>query len=128
ADTPDASSGKRGRSGRACAWRRRLANLLARDLAQYQVGIVIRGDFVQRPGDGRIRRRLRGFRTYPRTDEYDSTARRDSLQRIQFGRRFRHGIAPDGADAGDARAQIVDRLEIEAKHHAQSRMDNPSLM
>ncbi len=71
---------------------------------------------------------LYGVRTYPRPDEYDSTPRRDSLQRIQFGRRFRHGVAPNGADAGDSRAQIVDRLEIEEKHHAQSRMDNPSLM
>ena len=60
----------------------RLADLLARDAAEYQMGSLVRRDFVQRAGDGRVRRGVRSFRPYPRYDQYDAAARRDSLQRV----------------------------------------------
>ena len=55
---------------------------VARDVAEYQMGTFVRRYFVQRAGDGRIRRGVRSFRPYPRYDQYAAAARRNSLQRV----------------------------------------------
>ena len=48
----------------------RLADLLARDAAQRQVGAAVRRDPVQRAGDGRVRRGERGLGPHPRPDQH----------------------------------------------------------
>ena len=55
---------------------RRLADLLARHAAQHQVGPALRRHPVQRPGDGRVRRRLGGLRQDSRRDQHHAPARR----------------------------------------------------
>ena len=59
---------------------------LARHPAEHQMGPALRRAAVQRPRDGRVRRRLRRLRPYPRPDQHDAAARRDPLQRVQFCR------------------------------------------
>ena len=78
---------------------------LAGDAAQYQVGAALRRDSVQRPGDGRIRRRSRGLRPHPRHDQYHAAARRDPLQRIQLRGGVRRGVAAGAPGAGHPGAQ-----------------------
>ena len=56
------AAGHRGGGGRARARRPRLADLLARDPAQHQVGPALRRDPLQRARDGGVRRRVRRLR------------------------------------------------------------------
>ena len=57
--------------------RERLADFLARDDSEHQMGSDLRRDFVQRARDGRVRRGLGRQRPHPGPDEYDSAARPD---------------------------------------------------
>ena len=68
------------------ARRRRLADLLAGDAAQYQVGIALRRDSLQRPRHGRVRRGIGGLGPHPRADQHAAAARRDPVQRVQISR------------------------------------------
>jgi sulfate transport system ATP-binding protein len=65
ADPADAGAGQRRGAGRHRAGRQRLADLLACDPAQHQVGPALRRDSVQRPCHGRVRRGVGGLRPYP---------------------------------------------------------------
>ncbi len=85
-----------------------VADLMARDFAQRQVGPAVRRDSLQRESDGRIRRGVGGFRPYSRPDEHHPAPCRDSLQRVQFGGGFRHGFVIDDSYIGHDRAQGVD--------------------
>ena len=76
--------GTRGGGSRAVARRVGLADLLARHAAEHQMGAALRRAALQRARDGRVRRGLGGVRPYPRRDQHDAAACRDSLQRIQF--------------------------------------------
>ena len=75
-----------GGAGRPRPRRERMADLLAGDAPEHQVGTALRHHPLQRPRDGRVRRGLRRVRPYPRTDEHDAAARRDSVQRVQLRR------------------------------------------
>ena len=67
---------------------RRLADLPAGDAAEHQVGAALRRDPLQRPGDGRVRRRVGGFRPHPRPDQHDAAARRDLYNEYNFTAAF----------------------------------------
>ncbi len=54
-----------------------LVHLLAGDRAERALGPAVRRAAVQRPGHGRVRRRLGGQRPYPRPDQHHAAARRD---------------------------------------------------
>ena len=70
-----------GRGGRgADAGRRRLHHLLADHPAEHPLGAALRRPAVQRAGDGRIRRRLRRLRPYPRPHHHAPASRRGALQ------------------------------------------------
>ena len=68
------------------AGRDRLADLLARDAAQHQMGPAVRRDPVQRARHGRVRRGVGGVRPHPRPDQHHAAARRNPLQRIPVRR------------------------------------------
>ena len=59
-----------------------MADVYARHPAEYQMESPLWGHPLQCAGDGRIRRGVGRLRPYPRTDQYDAAACRDSLQRI----------------------------------------------
>jgi hypothetical protein len=73
-DSAHAGAGPQRRGSRARARRERLADFLACDFAQYQMGFALRRDFMQRPRDGRIRRGGRRERPDSRADQHDSAA------------------------------------------------------
>lgn len=102
--------GTRGGGSRPPARRQRLADVLARDPAEHQVGPDLRRGALHRAGDGRVRRGVGGFRAYPRCHQHPAAARRDPLQRIQPCRRLqrRQPVAADGA--GHPSAQAVERI------------------
>ncbi len=58
------------------ARRERLADLLARHAAEYQMGPALRRHPLQRARDGRVWRGFRGERQDPRPDQHDSAAHR----------------------------------------------------
>ncbi len=58
----------------------RLADILPCDAAQCEMGADLRRVVVQRARHGRVRRRVGGFRAYPRSDRDDAFAGGDSLQ------------------------------------------------
>ena len=60
--------------------RERLAHLPDRDAAQHPLGAALRRAALQRPRDGRVRRRVGRLRPHPRPDQHHAAARRDSLQ------------------------------------------------
>ena len=76
-DSAHAVAGPQRGGGGADAGRARLADVLARDAAEHQMGTALRRDFVQRPRDGRIRRGLGRQRPHPRHDEHDAAAHPD---------------------------------------------------
>ena len=80
----------------------RLADLLARDAAQHQVGPALRRDPVQRARDGRVRRRVGGLGPHPRRDQHHAAARGDPLQRVPVRGGLRRGLAAGAAGAGHA--------------------------
>ena len=84
ADPADAGAGHRRRGGGAVARRQRLADLLARDAAQHQLGPALRRAALQRPRHGRVRRGVGGVRPHPRPDQHHAAACRDPLQRVQL--------------------------------------------
>ncbi len=61
------------------ARRQRLANLLARDSPQHQMGPALWRAALQCPGDGRVRGGVGGVRPYPRTDDHHAARDRDPL-------------------------------------------------
>src|SRR5690606_3506060 len=97
---------------RAVARRKRVPDISEGDLAEYPLGPVLRSAAVQRPRDGRIRRRLGRLRPFARADQHDAAARRDSLQRIQLRRRLRGRFAARAARAADAGAQVDPRMAL----------------
>ena len=60
---------------------------------------------LQRARDGRVRRGVGGVGPHPRADQHHAAACRDSLQRIQFRRRLRGGVAARAAGPGHAGAE-----------------------
>ena len=76
----DAGAGNGGGGGGADARRIGLSHFRRGDAAEHQMGPALRRAAVQRPRDGRVRRRLRRFRTYPRSDQYDPSAGGDPVQ------------------------------------------------
>ena len=103
-DPADAGAGHAGGGGRALARRVRLADLLARDAAQCEMGAALRRAAVQRARHGRVRRGGGGLRPYPRRDQHHAAAYRDSLQRVPV-----HGVVRGRLAAGAARAGDADR-------------------
>src|SRR5271154_2335557 len=79
-----------------------MADLPSRHHTQYQVGLAIRGDYLQCARDGRVRRGIRGLGQYPRQDHHDAAIRRNSLQRIQPVRRVYDRLIAGDAGGGDA--------------------------
>jgi hypothetical protein len=61
----------------------RLADLLACHLAVGQMGFALRRNSLQCPGDGRIWRRLGGFRPHYGSEQHHAVTCRETLQRIQ---------------------------------------------
>src|SRR3954449_6711913 len=80
ADPLDAGAGHAGGGGGDLARRVRLADLLPRHSAQYQMGPVVWRTAVQRARHGRVRRGVCGVGPYPRRDQHHAAAGRDSLQ------------------------------------------------
>jgi sulfate/thiosulfate transport system permease protein len=62
--------------------RRRMADPLARDFTQRQMGSLVRSNPVQRASHGRVWGGFGGLRPYSRLHQYDSTPCRDTLQRV----------------------------------------------
>ncbi len=88
--------------GRPQPGRVRLANLLAGDAAQHQMGPALRRDLVQRAGDGRVRGRLRRLRAHRRPDRHNAPPRAKAVRRIQQSRLVRRRLAVDFARPVDA--------------------------
>ena len=84
---------------------RRIPDVLSRDAAEHQVGPAVRRHSLQRPRDGRVRRRVGRLRPHSRADEHAPAARGDSLQRIPVPGRVRRGVDSRVSRARDARAQ-----------------------
>ena len=59
-----------------------LADVLASESAQRQMGIALRCRLDERPGDGGVRCGVRGLGSYPRGDQHPAAACGDSLQRV----------------------------------------------
>ena len=59
-----------------------MADVHACDAAEYQMEPSLWSDPMQCAGDGRVRSGVGGFGSYPRTDQYDAAACRNSLQRV----------------------------------------------
>ena len=78
-DSAHAGAGPQRGGSRARAGRERLADVLARDAAEHQMGVALRRDSVQRPRDGRIRRGVGRQRPHSRPDEHDSAAHRNAV-------------------------------------------------
>ena len=72
-------------------------------------GMLLRNLALQRARHGRIWRRVGGFRTHTRPDQYVAPACGDTLQRVQFCRRFRHRIVARYACARHSRPQVAAR-------------------
>src|SRR5207253_11193211 len=73
----------------------------------HQMGGALRGDPLQRAGDGRVRSRLRGVGPHPWPHQHAAAAGRDSLRRIRLCRSVRggfHVVAPCAGHAGGEEA------------------------
>ncbi len=77
----------------------------ARDAAEHQVGPALRRDPLQRPRDGRVRRRVGRLGQHPRPDQHAAAARRDSVQRVHVPGGVRRGVAAGLAGARHAGAE-----------------------
>ena len=99
-----------------------LADPVARDAAQREVGAAVRRDPVQRAGDGRVRRGQRGLGPHPRPDQHAAAAHRDPLQRLPVRRGVRRRVAAGRARAGHAGPEVHRR----AAREGVAPMESPS--
>src|SRR5690606_24854751 len=77
---------------------------------------------VQRARHGRVRSGLGGVGPCPRPDQHDAAARRDSLQRIQFRRRLRRGVAAGPAGHRDPGGQDPAGMAAGARDQTEGRL------
>ncbi len=110
-DPRDGGDRPRRRNSRPQPGRVGLANLLAGDAAQYQMGPALRRDLVQRAGDGRVRGRLRRLRAHRRPDRHDAPPRAKTVRRIQQPRFLRRRLAVDVTGLVDAVRQGLARTQ-----------------
>ena len=110
-DSADAGAGQGRGAGGHFAGRQWLADVLARDVAEHQMGRALRRDSVQCPRDGRIRCGVGRLRPHPRQDEHDPAARGDPLQRVQRGGRLCDGLPVGLPGTGDAGGQDLPGME-----------------
>jgi sulfate transport system permease protein len=69
---------------------------------------------------------VRSSRPHPRPDQHDSAAHRDPLQRLQFHRRVRGGVAAGAARAGHAGAENLGGHRRERRAFKASQRGSPS--
>jgi sulfate transport system permease protein len=87
----------------------RLADVLARDFAEHQMGLDLRRGAVYRAGHGRVRRGVGGVRAHSRRDQHLAAARRDPLQRVQPRGGLQRGQPVADPGALHPAAQAVER-------------------
>jgi hypothetical protein len=92
------------------ARRQRAHDLRARHATQDPLGPDLWRDPLQRPGHGRVRCRVGGFRAHPGPDDDHALAYRDSLQRVCVRGRVRGGITADAPRCCYACGQDRDRV------------------
>src|SRR5690606_9202924 len=109
ADPRHADAGPRSRGGRNQPRRERLDDVLPRHAAVDSLGTALWHHLVQCPRHGRVRRRRRRVRAYPRLDHDDAAPCRDPLQRVRSHRCLRRRLPADAARAADDDREDDDR-------------------
>src|SRR5262249_8307519 len=105
---PGDGGGRAGRGrGRRQPGGQRLADVLACYLAEHPLGRAVWRHPVQRPRDGRVRRRLCRFRPYLWPHRHHAVARGETVSGVQHARFIRRRLGADAAGPGDAGPQSL---------------------